>query len=268
MFPTTVPEETLRKAISLIKNINLNALGVGSFGPLELDPMTIDYGSITNTPKTGWSWTNVFPTLRHELDNLIAIDPDVNVTAVGELSLVPENNLLVHFVYFSIGPVIGAGIISNGKVMHGLIHPEVGHLRIPHDRFKDPYQGNYPFHKDCFECLASSPALAARWDQSADDLPDDHPAWEIEAENIASALVNIILTVSPQTIILGGEVMKRKFLFPLIRQKVSLLLNKTILTSTISEHLDKCIAPPYLPEFSCVLGAIALEKAQLNGTHD
>jgi fructokinase len=260
---TTTPAETLDLAIAFFKKFNLSAIGLAPFGPLDLDPSSMEYGSITATPKPGWSGVNVLAAFQRSFEVPLAFELDVNAAAFGEYSWIPENRKIDSLVYFTIGTGIGAGIIINGKVIHGLTHPEVGHIRLPHDWKKDPFPGDCPFHGDCFEGMASGPALARRWRKPAEALPDDHPAWEQEALYIAYALVNVIMTLSPQRIILGGGVMERQPLFPIIRAKVRSLLNGYIASPVVAGTMENYIVPPALGKRSGVLGALALAKNQL-----
>jgi len=259
-FPTTTPGETLGKAIAFFQKFNLSAIGLALFGPLDMNLASPTYGSITTTPKPGWAETNVVAAFQSEFYVPLAFELDVNAAAFGEYSIIPENRRLESLVYFTIGTGIGAGGIINGKVTHGLTHPEAGHMRLPHDRKKDPFPGTCPFHGDCFEGMASGPALARRWRKPAETLPDNHPAWEQEALYIAYALVNVILTLSPQRIVLGGGVMEHQPLFPSIRGKVRRLLNGYIASPVFSGAMEEYIVPPALGKRSGVLGALALAK--------
>ena len=259
-FPTTTPSETLGKAIAFFQKYNLSAIGLALFGPLDMNLASPTYGSITTTPKPGWAETNVVAAFQSEFYVPLAFELDVNAAAFGEYSIIPENRRLESLVYFTIGTGIGAGGIINGKVTHGLTHPEAGHMRLPHDRKKDPFPGTCPFHGDCFEGMASGPALARRWRKPAETLPDNHPAWEQETLYIAYALVNVILTLSPQRIVLGGGVMEHQPLFPSIRGKVRRLLNGYIASPVFSGAMEEYIVPPALGKRSGVLGALALAK--------
>lgn len=259
-FPTTTPEETLARAIAFFRQHRPAAIGIASFGPLDLDPASPTYGHVTATPKPGWSGADLLGAFRRAFDLPLAFELDVNAAALGEYTWVPENRSLNTLVYYTIGTGIGAGIIVNGQVIHGLTHPEAGHVRLPHDRSRDPFPGVCPFHGNCFEGLASGPALAARWRQSGDLLPADHPAWELEADYIAAALVNTILLLSPQRIVLGGGVMQRAHLFPLIRQRVKALLNDYLASPVFAGDLSDYIVPPALGNRSGVLGALAMAQ--------
>jgi fructokinase len=260
-LPTTTPAETLSRAIAFFQEFPLSAIGLAPFGPLDLDPASPAYGSIPATPKPGWSGTNVLAAFQGSFNLPLAFELDVNAAAFGEYTWIPENRKLDSLVYFTIGTGIGAGIIQNGTVIHGLTHPEVGHIRLPHDRKKDPFHGNCPFHGDCFEGMASGPALARRWRKPAEALPADHPAWELEAMYIAFALVNVILTLSPRRIILGGGVMEHRQLFPSIRDRVRTLLNGYIASLVFAGSMEDYIVPPALGKRSGVLGALALAKS-------
>ncbi len=262
-YPTTTPDETLHRAVDFFKKHNVAAIGLAPFGPLDLNPNSPTYGSITATPKPGWSNTDIIGPFRRAFDIPLAFDLDVNAAAFGECTWVPANRELDSLVYYTIGTGIGAGVIAGGKIVHGLTHPEAGHMRIPHDRTKDPFAGNCPFHGDCFEGLATGPALAARWGQPGDSLPDDHPAWDLEAGYIAAALVNTILLLSPQRIVLGGGVMQRTHLVPLVRAKVKEMLNGYVASPVFSGSLDEFIVPPALGNKSGILGAMAMARSKM-----
>lgn len=163
-------------------------------------------------------------------------------------------------VYLTVGTGIGGGILIDGNLVHGLIHPEMGHIRIPHDMEADPFNGNCPFHGDCLEGLASGPAMEKRWGTVAENLSDDHPGWELEANYIALGLANFICTLSPQRIVLGGGVMNQKYLYPQVRKKVSAYLNGYIQSSIILDNIDSYIVPPGLGSKAGVLGALALAQ--------
>jgi fructokinase len=262
-IPTTTPEETLARVIAFFKKYNISSIGLAPFGPLDLDPVSPTYGCIMATPKPGWAGTNVVTAFQHTFDVPLAFDLDVNAAAFGEYASISRVEQLDSLVYFTIGTGIGAGLIINGKVIHGLTHPEAGHIRLPHDRKKDPFPGICRFHGDCFEGLASGPAVALRWRKPAERLPDSHPFWEQEALYIACALVNVILMVSPQRIVLGGGVMERRLLFPLIRYKVQKLLNGYIGSPVLAGTMENYIVPPALGKRSGVLGALGMAKTLL-----
>ena len=259
-FATTSPEETLERAIAFFKKHALQAIGLAPFGPLDLNLASPTYGHISATPKPGWSNADILGPFRKQFDLPLAFDLDVNAAAFGEYHWLPENRNLDSLVYFTIGTGIGAGILINGQVVHGLTHPEAGHMRLPHGPQKDPFPGSCPFHADCFEGLANGPAIGQRWGRPADTLPPDHPAWDLEADYIALAVANVIYTLSPQRIVLGGGVMEQLQLFPLIRRKVHEILNDYIVSTTVTGNMEAYIVPPGLGKRSGILGAMALAK--------
>ena len=259
-FPTTSPSETLAQATAFFKKFNLAAIGLAMFGPLDLNPVSPTYGFNTATPKAGWTNTDVLGKFKRAFDVPVAIDLDVNAAALGEFTWLAENKKLDSLVYFTIGTGIGAGVLLNGQIVHGLTHPEAGHMRLPHDLAKDPFPGGCPFHADCFEGLASGPAMAERWHRPAESLPDDHPAWDLEATYIALALNNVITMLSPRRIILGGGVMEHQSIFPLVREKVRKYLNGYIASPVIAGDMEAFIVPPGLGKRSGILGAMRLAK--------
>ncbi len=258
-FPTTTPDETLGQAIEFFKSQPepIQALGVGSFGPVDLHPRSPTFGYITTTPKPGWPNTDVAGKLRKALGIPVAFDTDVNAAALGEFRWGAAEGM-DPFIYLTIGTGIGGGGIFNGKTMHGLVHPETGHMRIPHDWKVDPFPGVCPFHGDCFEGLCSGPAMKARWGQPAETLPPDHPGWELEATYIALSLANLVCALSPCRIVIGGGVMSQEEIFPMVRRKVVDLLNGYVRSPDILEKIDQFIVPPGLGGRAGVLGSIAL----------
>jgi len=197
-FPTTDPVETTSRMIDFFKNYNrfgsLAAIGIVSFGPLDLNKNSPTYGYITTTPKEAWSNFDILHRIRDSLDVPVALDTDVNGAALGEWVSGSAQGLDT-FVYLTVGTGIGGGGVINGGLLHGLLHPEMGHIRIPHDWQKDPFPGCCPYHGDCLEGLASGKALQLRWNQLPEELPVDHSAWELEAEYLALAISNYICTL-------------------------------------------------------------------------
>lgn len=263
-FPTTKDSAaTIGKAIDFFRansqDAPLAGVGIASFGPVDPDPRSPEYGYITTTPKPGWAHTNFVGPVQDALGIPVAFDTDVNGAALGEYRWGAAQGLDT-FVYLTIGTGLGGGGMVMGQLMHGLMHPEMGHMLIPHDREADPYGGYCPYHGDCWEGLAAGPALEGRWKVKGTELPPDHPAWELEAHYLALGLVNIITILSPQRIILGGGVMQQSHLFPLVRRKVQTLLNGYLQRAAITDDIDSYIVPPGLPGQSGVLGAIALAE--------
>jgi fructokinase len=259
-FPTTIPAETLGRAVAFFKEqtqgLTLSALGIGSFGPVDLDPASPTFGCITNTVNPGWANTPVVSIVQSELNIPVVMDTDVNAAAFGEYWWGAARGL-DPIVYLTVGTGIGGGVVCQGKSLHGLMHPEVGHMLIPHDRDQDPFAGVCLFHGDCLEGLASGTAMKQRWGQPAETLPADHAAWTLEAHYLAVAVVNLILSHSPCRIVLGGGVMQHTDLFPLVRHNVKKYLNSYIQSPSI-ETIDHYIVPPALGHRSGALGAIAL----------
>src|ERR1700693_5509703 len=186
-FPTTSPDATLAQAIEFLRRESegeLQAVGIGSFGPIDLHSTSLTFGYVTSTPKVGWQNYNLAGTVRDALDVPVGFDTDVDAAALGVARWGGAPNL-TDFLYLAVGTGIGGGAIINGRVLHGLVHPEMGHIRIPHDLAADPYAGGCPYHGDCLEGLASGPALEARWGMPGRDLPPDHRGWVIEARYLA-----------------------------------------------------------------------------------
>ncbi len=264
-FPTTVPEQNLAQAIAFFREQQaalgpLAALGIGAFGPLDLDPRSPTYGYITLSPKPGWHMVDFAGAMQRALQLPIGFDTDVNTAALGEWRWGAAQGLDT-FIYLTVGTGIGGGGLANGGLLHGLIHPEMGHVRIPHDRAADPFAGACPYHGDCLEGLAAGPALEARWGQRGETLPADHPAWLLEAHYLAQGLANYILVLSPQRLILGGGVMQHEQMLPLIRAEVQRLLNGYVATPALhSAGIDAFIQAPGLGTRSGVLGALALAE--------
>ena len=262
-FATTSPDESIGKAIDFFKGYTrlkqLTAIGIASFGPLDLDKNSPTYGYITTTPKDSWSNINIVEKIRSQLIVPVVIDTDVNGASLGERVWGAARGLDT-FIYLTVGTGFGGGGMVNGGLMHGLLHPEMGHIRIPHDWQKDPYRGCCPFHGDCLEGLASGKAMELRWGQSPEKLPIDHPAWELEANYLALAINNFICTISPQRIIVGGGLMKNPGLIPAVRRKVELNLNGYIHLEAITNDIDRYIVAPALGGLAGVIGALELAK--------
>jgi fructokinase len=207
--------------------------------------------------------------LLQELENAlgvrVAFETDVNAALVGEARWGAARGLS-DAVYVTIGTGIGAGVMAGGRTIHGLIHPEIGHLLIPHDRARDPFIGMCPYHFDCAEGLSCGPAILSRWGVKGADLPPEHEAWQLEAHYVALLLANITLTVSPQKIVVGGGVMKQAFLYPLVRRELQGLLGGYLQNLSILERIDDFVVAPELGGNAGVLGAIALATDLANSS--
>ena len=257
-IPTTTPEETISRVISYFQEQQcVSAIGIGSFGPLDLNHSSSTYGYITSTPKPGWDYTDLAGTIKRALKVPVGFDTDVNTAALGEHKWGVAQGL-DNFIYLTIGTGIGGGGMINGQLMHGLVHPEMGHIRIPHDKSADPYAGCCPFHDDCLEGLASGTAIEKRWGQRGEELPDDHAAWLWESYYLALAISDFICTLSPEKVIIGGGLMEKKQLFPMIRKNVFQLLNGYIQAKAVMEDIESYIVPPGVGGLAGILGAIAL----------
>jgi len=258
---TTTPESTLQRVVQFFLPYTqaglIKSIGVGCFGPVDLDPKSPSFGFITSTPKPGWQNTDVVGTLKRALGIQVAFDTDVNAAAFGEFSLGASHGFDPS-LYLTIGTGIGGGFIKDGKPMNGLLHPEMGHIRIPHDRKSDPYGGSCPFHGDCFEGLASGPAIEKRLSSRGENLSPDDPFWELEVMYIANAIENYICILSPKIIVLGGGIMQRGNLLPMVRRKVQESLNGYLKSPSLSDNIDSYIVAPDLGNRSGVIGAIAL----------
>jgi fructokinase len=249
---TTTPAETIERVIAFFHREGpVAAIGIGSFGAIDPHPESATWGYITSTPKPGWAHTDVAGEISRRLEVPVAFDTDVNAAALGEHRWGAAQGLDT-FSYITVGTGIGGGGMAGGNLLHGLVHPEVGHLRIPHDRHRDPFDGVCPFHGDCLEGLASGRAIEARWGRRPQDLDGDGRVWELQAQYLALGLVSVISVLSPERILLGGGVMRQPALLPLVQREVAALMNGYQQAGTIMS--------PALAPRSGVLGAIALAK--------
>ncbi len=267
-FPTTAPEQCLTQVIDYFRSWQeehgqaLAAIGYGTFGPCDPNPESPTYGWVTKTPKPGWSDTDVVGPLRTAFGIPIGFDTDVNGAALGE-HLWGAGQDVDTLVYLTVGTGIGGGVLVDGRILHGMIHPEVGHMAIPRDPGSDPFGGVCPFHGDCLEGLASGPAIGARWQRPATDLTPDHPAWDLEAHYLALAAQTMICAYSPQRIILGGGVMEQLHLFPKIRTQTLKRLNNYVQAPEILERIDEYIVAPGLGNRAGAAGCLALGQQAL-----
>ena len=244
---TATPDETIGEAVGFFDREGpVDAIGIGSFGPVDLAR-----GVITTTPKPGWAYTDVSGEIGRRLGVPVAFDTDVNAAALGEHRWGALQGLDV-CCYVTVGTGIGGGILVGGTPVHGLQHPEVGHLRIPHDRDEDPFPGVCPFHGDCWEGLASGPAMEARWGRPADEVADDAP-WALEARYLALGVLALMAVVSPQRIVVGGGVLNRRGLLELVQRQLDQLVSGYVAVPEL--------VPPALGARAGVLGALALAES-------
>ncbi len=256
-IPTKTPQITMSSIVKYFKNKNIEALGIGCFGPIDLDKTSDTYGFITSTPKLAWVNYNIVGALKNALQIPVGFDTDVNASALGEATWgimkdIPSG------IYITIGTGIGVGVYMNGSLLHGMLHPEAGHILLSKHP-EDTFLGICPYHPNCFEGLASGPAIEKRWNKKAIELKDNQEVWELEAYYIAQGIADYILTLSPHRIVLGGGVMHQEQLFPLIRKKVATLLNGYIKTSQM-ENLDQYIVPASLKDNQGIMGCLQLAK--------
>lgn len=241
---------------------NIAALGVASFGPVDLDPTSSTYGCITSTPKPGWRNTDLLGPLRKFFPGVpIGFDTDVNGAALGEYTW-GSGRGFEDFVYITIGTGIGAGGMVGGRLLHGLVHPEMGHMRLAREP-GDDFGGVCRYHGGCWEGLCSGPAMQARTGMPAHRLPEDHPAWQLEMKYVAQAIGSLVCVLSPRRIILGGSVRKGGRLgeaafFAGVRSNVRASLNGYVVSALLEEQIDTYIVPPELGDDAGVCGAIAL----------
>jgi fructokinase len=247
-IPTTAPEETTAAAIDFLRGRGVRAIGIASFGPVDLAS-----GRITSTPKPGWGNFDLAGSVRRGLGAPVAFDTDVNGAALGEARWGAARGIS-DFLYLTVGTGIGGGAVVNGKLLHGLAHPEMGHIRLPRDASstleRDRFAGVCPFHGDCLEGLASGPALAKRYDRPTSELEPGHDAWVLEARYLALGLASFVCTLSPKLILIGGGVAGQAHLFPMIREELGKILNGYVEAPPVER--------PALGSRAGVLGALAL----------
>ena len=256
-FPTLKPEETMPGLIAYFQDKGIEALGIGSFGPLSLDKNAPDYGAITTTPKLVWRNYPLRQAFVDALNVPVGIDTDVNAAALGE-AVYGAGKGIDSVVYYTIGTGVGGGALVDGMLVHGLVHPEMGHMLLRPDPRDPAPHGFCPYHDGCIEGMANGPAIEKRWGVSAKELPEDHVAWDIEAEYLAQMCVNTIVTLSPKKIVLGGGVMHQLHLFPRIRRRTLELLNGYVAHPAILEHIDEYIVPPGLGDNAGAVGSLLL----------
>ena len=253
-IPTTSPEETVQKILSFFSSHKIVSLGIGTFGPIDLHPQSPDFGTILNSPKLAWKKFNYIKSFS-SLGIPIAIDTDVNASCLGEATFGSSKGL-ENVVYITIGTGIGIGVITEGKLLHGMMHPEGGHIIIGRCE-EDKMKSTCPYHENCLEGLANGPSIKKRYGKEVNEIKKDDKIWDLEAEYLAQGLVNIIMILQPQRIILGGGVMHQEQLFPLIRQKVKNKINNYLLNKEL-ENLEEYIVPCSLNDKQGILGSFKI----------
>jgi len=256
-IPTGAPAATISRVAEFFSKHEIEAIGIASFGPVDLRPASPTYGFITMTPKLAWRNFDLVGAVREATGvSRIAFDTDVNGAALGEQRWGAAQGLDT-FLYLTVGTGIGGGGMANGQLLHGLAHPEMGHIRVPHDWTRDPFPGCCPSHGDCLEGLASGEAIRRRWQRGGESLDAEHPAWELEIEYLALALANFILTMSPERIVIGGSVMQRVD-WGRLRPRVQEILGGYLQLPAILQEIGRYVVPAALGGDAGVLGAIAL----------
>ena len=253
-IPTTTPDETMNAAFEFFDKHELGAIGVGSFGPIDVNKKSKTYGYITTTPKIAWANYNFVGAVKDRYNIPIGWTTDVNAAALGELKKGAAVGLQ-SCVYLTVGTGIGGGAAINGQLLEGYGHPEMGHILVrmhPDDK----YEGNCPYHKNCLEGIASGPAIEERWGKKAYELEDNEEVWKIEAFYLAQAMMTYTLILSPERIVLGGGVMKQSQLFQLIRKELEQLMKNYVSMPNLNEY----IVPPALGDNSGITGCLILAK--------
>ena len=263
-IPTTTPEETMARIFEFFAGESIEALGVGTFGPVDLNPDCDTYGHITTTPKLKWANYPLYDTLKTHFGVPVVLDTDVNGAAFGEMKFGGAKDVS-SCVYMTVGTGIGAGAVIDGKLIHGMGHPEMGHILVRRHP-NDESSGVCPYHGDCLEGLASGPAIEARSGVKGHLLDETDEAWDIEADYLAQALMNIALIIAPQRIILGGGVMKQQQLFPKVREAFKEKLNGYIQNQYV-DNVETYIVPPMLGDFAGLKGALALAIHKEDARH-
>jgi fructokinase len=262
-FRTTDPATTLDRIVAFFADSQTPppaAIGIGSFGPVDLDPASPTWGHVTTTPKPGWRGAAVAPVIRERLGIPVAFGHDVAIAALGEHRWGAGQGARA-LAYVTVGTGIGAGLLIDGRPWHGLLHPEAGHVRIPHDRARDPFDGTCPNHGDCWEGLTAGPAIEARFGTPGTALAADHPFWALEAEYVALGLLTIVGVFSPEKVILGGGVLDQPGLLDRVRTKLRDLAAGYWDTPLLGDRIDDFLVPPALGDDAGVLGAIALAQS-------
>lgn len=259
-IPTETPEITVPKMIEYFKEKEIEALGIGCFGPIDPDKDSKTYGYITSTPKLAWVDFDIVGAFEKALGCPVGFDTDVNGSVLGEVTFGQAKGKK-SVVYVTIGTGVGVGVYIEGKLLHGMLHPEAGHVLIK-KREDDTYKGRCPYHKTCLEGLAAGPAVEERWGKKAIELKDEKAVWDLEAYYIAQALTGYILTLSPEVIILGGGIMHQEQLFPMIRSYVLEMLNGYLQTDELKD-IDHYIVPASLNDNQGIMGCLELAKRSM-----
>lgn len=261
--PTTSPDETIAACVDFIQASAqpIRAAGIACFGPVDLDPSSVSYGSITATPKPGWSDTDVRGRFQAALDVPVGFDVDVGGAALGEWRWGAARGL-DSFVYLTVGTGIGGGAFINGRVHHGLGHPEMGHIPVSPEP-DDAYQGCCPFHGSCLEGMACGPAVENRWGERPRDLEGRDEVWDLEARYLAQGLRAFTYVLAPQRILLGGGLMQQDGLLALVRRYLTDELGGYMTAARLRGDLTEYVVAPELGQDAGLYGAMALAEQAL-----
>lgn len=255
-IPTQSPTDTMPAVIDFFKKFPVQSIGLGCFGPIDLNKNSSTYGYITNTPKLDWHMYNIVGVLEKELAVPVAFTTDVNAACYGEFVAGAALNL-DSCVYYTIGTGVGAGAINKGTFIEGFSHPEIGHMTVNKAK-GDFYEGNCPFHESCLEGFCAGPSIEKRTGKKGEELKEEDPVWEMISFYLAQAIYNTTLFLSPKKIILGGGVMRQAHLLDQVKDKFQKMMNHYVEYPNIDEYL----VLPLLGENSGTIGSLALAKEE------
>ncbi|MCI8662574.1 MAG: ROK family protein [Hungatella sp.] len=259
-IPTETPKITMPRMAEFFKGKEIAALGIACFGPIDLNRSSETYGYITTTPKLPWKNYDICGYFRKELNIPVGFDTDVNGSMLGEATWGCAKGLDTA-IYITIGTGVGVGVMAGGRLLHGMLHPEAGHILMP-VRSDDTYAGKCPYHGTCLEGMAAGPAIEARWGAPAKELADRPEVWDLEAYYLAHALTSYIMILSPQKIIMGGGVMHQTQLMDKVRAYVKEMVNGYLVTKEL-EDLENYIVLPSLDDNQGIMGALKLGMMEL-----
>ena len=266
IYPTADPGTTLSYVVDAItqelQGDTPSAVGIASFGPIDIDPISTNFGTIGETPKEGWGGVNLREYFQRAFNCPVGIESDVNGAALAEAAW-DVDRPINHLAYVTVGTGIGVGIVHSGTISNGTSHPEIGHIRVPRHAEDLAFAGVCPFHGDCLEGLASGPAIFERWQATLSDLDQEHEGHDIEAFYLGQLAANIALHHRPEVIIFGGGVSQTSGLIPRIRKECQSALGGYLPALDSSEALALLIQPPRLGADSGIRGAYMLGKALL-----
>jgi len=267
IVPTADPETTLSSVVDAVtqelQGDTLSAVGIASFGPIDIDPISTTFGTIGETPKEGWGGVNLRKYFQRAFNCPVGIESDVNGAALAEAAW-DTKTPINHLAYVTVGTGIGVGIVQSAAISNGISHPEIGHIRVPRHAEDVAFSGVCPFHGDCLEGLASGPAIFERWQATLSDLDKEHEAHDIEAFYLGQLAANIVLHHRPEKIIFGGGVSQTSGVIPRIRKECQSALGGYLPNLDTSDAIASLIQPPRLGADSGIRGAYMLGKALLN----